>query len=117
MRFKYSVALSLIVWPSWVGAANRDVQIADAVKERDHAVVLRLLKRGVDVNAPQMDGTTALHWAAHWGDLDTVQVLLRAGANADATTRYGVTPLSLACESGRTRIIEMLLKAGANPNV
>ena len=42
------------------------------------------MSKKVDVNAPQPDGTTALHWAAHWNDVEAVKLLLRAGANAKA---------------------------------
>ena len=44
-----------------------------------------MLARHVDVNATQVDGMTALHWAAHHDDLDTVEALLRAGADASAS--------------------------------
>ena len=47
---------------------------------RTRAAVHRLLARKADVNAPQADGTTALHWAARWDDLETAGLLIRAGA-------------------------------------
>ena len=62
------------------------------------------------------DGTTALHWAAHWNDVATVDALIRAGANVNAATDIGVTPLWLACSDGGPAIVTSLLKAGANPN-
>ena len=42
--------------------------------------VLSLLKTHADVNAPQSDGATALHWAAYLEDADTTALLIRAGA-------------------------------------
>ena len=68
-----------------------------------------------NVNAAQADGTTALHWAAHWNDLDAVKLLLGAGADAKAANRYGATPLSEAAALGNAAMIEALLKAGADP--
>ena len=44
-------------------------RLIDAVKNRDVEAVQALLKQRVDVNAPQGDGATALHWAAHLDDL------------------------------------------------
>ena len=74
-----------------------------------------LINQHADVNAAQPDGTTALHWAAHWNDAAAVDLLLRAGANAKAANRYGATPLSEAVVSGSAAMIEALLKAGASP--
>jgi len=44
-------------------AANSEV--ADAVMKGDTAAVRALLAKKADVNAPQTDGTTALHWAVY----------------------------------------------------
>src|SRR5713101_5323209 len=71
-------------------------RLADAVKHRDAATVRALLKQHVDVNVPQSDGATALHWAVHWDDLETADLLIAAGANVNATNDYGVSPLFLA---------------------
>ena len=40
-----------------------------------------LLAEKADVNAPQGDGMTALHWAALNDDSQMAQLLLAAGAN------------------------------------
>lgn len=99
-----------------LGAAGREVPLVEAVKAADTAAVRALLAQPVDVNTPEVDGTTALHWAAYKGDLETAQLLLRAGANADARNRYDVTPLALACGRGDAPIVEALLNAGADAN-
>ena len=70
---------------------------------------------GCRVNAPEADGTTALHWACAADDVETVRLLLRAGADAKAANRYGVTPLALAATNGNPAIVEALLEAGARP--
>ena len=90
--------------------------LADAAEKMDRARVRALLKQRVDVNAPQVDGMTALHWAAYHDDLEIAELLVRAGANVKAANRYGVTPLSLACTNGNGAMVELLLKAGADPN-
>ena len=90
--------------------------LADAAEKSDRAGVRTLLKQRVDVNAPQVDGMTALHWAAYLDDLETARLLLKAGASVKAENRYGVTPLSLACVNGNTELVESLLAAGADPN-
>jgi ankyrin repeat protein len=93
-----------------------DALLADAAEKMDRAAVRTLLKQRVDVNAPQVDGMTALHWASYQDDLETASLLVRAGANVKAGNRYGVTPLSLACTNGNSAMVELLLKAGADPN-
>jgi ankyrin repeat protein len=93
------------------GAGN--AAIVDAVKRQDKTGTRALIKQRADVNAVDAEGMTALHWAAHWDDLDTVKVLLRAGARAKVANRYGVTPLHEACTVG-IAMIEALLDGGAD---
>ena len=95
-----SLTRCLLLLPAVSLFAATDTRLVDAVKNHDKDAVRSLLKEHVDVNAPEADGTSALHWAAHSNDLETVQLLLRAGANAKATSRYGVTPLSEAATYG-----------------
>ena len=90
--------------------------VVDAVKRQDKTVTRTLLKQKADVNAVDAEGMTALHWAAHWDDLDTVKLLIKAGAKAKVANRYGVTPLHEACTVGNVPMIEALLDAGADPN-
>ena len=69
----------------------------------------------VDPNEADADGTSALHWAVHRGDLDSVAALLAAGATVDAPNRYGVRPAYLAAENGDAAIMRALLEAHADP--
>ncbi len=91
-------------------------ELAGAMEQRDTAGVRRLLEAGADVNAAQVDGTTALHWAAYHDDAVAVALLLRAGANGNAVNRYGVLPLTQACRNGNAAIVKLLLEAGADAN-
>ena len=94
-------------------AAARDSRVADAAEQRAATAVSALLTEGADVNAPQPDGATALHWAVYWDDLAVARALLRAGADPNAVNEYGVTPLVLAATNGSERMITALLPAGA----
>src|SRR5450631_1796981 len=105
-----------------LGAADVEVKtpepspLADAVQHGDAQGVQALLKNKVDVNAPQPDGATALHWAAYRSDAESAAAVIRAGANVNAKNKYGVTPLSLAADQGSAAVLDLLLKAGAKPN-
>jgi ankyrin repeat protein len=108
--------IALLGTASWLTASTVPDGVIDAAKRKDAAAVRALLERKADVNASAPDGTTALHWAAHWDDIETAGLLIRSGATVKAANRYGVTPLTLACTNGDAAMIELLLKAGADPN-
>ena len=93
--------------------AFADSPLADAVERRDAASVRRLLSGG-GVNATQVDGTTALHWASYHDDLETAALLVKAGANVNASNRYGMSPLAQACINGSAAMVKLLLQAGAD---
>lgn len=98
-----------------MGAAGPSSPVADAAMRRDLATVRSLIAKHVDVNAPQGDGMTALHWAAKHGDAEMATLLLRAKASLTATTRVGAyTPLHVASQTGSAPVLEALLKAGAD---
>ncbi len=97
------------------GARLPVAPLADAAMQRDVATVRALLQKGADVNAPQGDGMTALHWAARHGNADLATMLLRAKANTKATTRVGgFTPLHVATEAGSAPVVQALLAGGAD---
>ena len=100
-------------------AGSSDLGLVEAVRTRDTVRAHALLRKGVDANARQPDGATAMHWAAQWDDLATVDLLIRAAADVNATNDYGVTPLAVACQNGSAvsaKVVARLLSAGANPN-
>lgn len=101
---------------SHVAVAGSDLPLVDAVRRSDAAAVRALLDAGVDVNATQDDGATALHWAVYLDDAATAALLLSAGANVNVSNEYGVTPLGLASRNGTVATIGHLVTAGADPN-
>ena len=98
-----------------LAAAGGDLQLVEAVRHGDQEAVRSLLQQA-DVNTPQADGATALHWAAHRDDLETAELLIGAGANVSAANDYGVTPLSLACTNRSAAMAGKLLQVGADPS-
>ena len=89
--------------------------VADAAMQGDLAKVRALLAQQSDVNVPQGDGMTALHWAADRGDVAMTALLLRSGAKLTGTTRNGgYTPLHVAARAGHGAVVQALLGAGAD---
>jgi uncharacterized protein len=109
--------ISIVLWLGLLGGAGAsagDSSLADAVM-RGAKVDLHSLDRA-QVNTPQADGTTALHWAVRHNDLATAGALIQAGADVKGATRYGVTPMALAATNGSAAMIRMLLDGGADVN-
>ncbi len=97
-------------------AAADDPRLVAAARTAAAAGVRALVAGGADVDAAAVDGTTALHWAAHHDDRDLAGLLIDAGADVAAANRYGVQPIALAATNGSAAMLEVLLAAGADPN-
>ena len=117
MRAGQFGALSILVLQLTVGvgASQPHESVIAAVRAGDATALRTLLDAGqMKVDAPEPDGTTALHWAAHRDDLVAVDLLISAGADVNATNDYGVTPLFLACTNVSAEVVARLLNAGAD---
>lgn len=98
-------------------STGHDAVLLDAARRGDAEVVASRLGAGVDVDGPDGDGMTALHWAAERGHVDVVRRLLEAGAGISSATRIGAyTPLHLAARRGSAPIVRQLLAHGADPD-
>lgn len=97
-------------------AQSGDRRLVSAMANRDLATVRSLVSEGVGIDVPDAESATALHWAAHWNDMEAVRLLLDAGADPNARNRFDVTPLHLAAIQGNPALVAALLGAGADPN-
>ena len=71
---RWWVAGLLVAGPTPAAADNA---LIEAVKKADKVAVQALLQQRTDVNQPEVDGTTALHWAAQKDDSALVTMLSR----------------------------------------
>ena len=110
------IILAVLLLVSLAAFAAGRSDLADAVMKGDKAAIRTLIQQKADVNAPQSDGATALHWAVYRDDLETADLLIRSGANIKAANRAGATPLYLASLNGNAALIDRLIKAGADSN-
>src|SRR6187399_1978239 len=102
MSIRNALGYATLVLMCMAGAASAAGKspVADAASKGDRAAVRTLIQQKADVNAPQVDGATALHWAVYREDGELIDMLLRAGADAKVENRAAVTPLMMAALSG-----------------
>src|SRR5215468_5741357 len=114
-RIKFISVFSFVALLSVIPAmaAGRS-DVADAVMNGNAERLRLLLQQKADVNVPQTDGATALHWAVYRDDLETVNLLIRAGAKIDVKTREGISPLAMASLYGNVALIDKLIQAGSD---
>lgn len=83
-------------------------------------VTEELLERGVNINAKDFKGMTALHYAAIYGRWTMIQPLKIKGADFEAKvepmppTPCGLSALHIAAKNGDTGTVRELLRLGAN---
>src|SRR5262245_26706557 len=87
----FVAAMTWAVFPD-VSMAAGPADLIDAVQTGNSAAAIKLLEQKINVNGTTLDGTTALHWAAHNADGDMVDRLIKAGANVNAKNEFGATP-------------------------
>lgn len=109
-------AIGLLLVLGGLTANANTAPLADAIEADDSPRIANLLSEKPVINAKQVDGMTALHWAAYHDQTELGQKLLKLGADPRAKNRYDITPLHLACQNGNGELVQALLKAGANPN-
>src|SRR5262245_24065080 len=115
IRCPASVRLAgVILWFAVAGSAAGRADVADAVMKGDLVALRDLLRQKADVNATQIDGSTALHWAVFRDRVDMAGFLIDAGAKVDVKNREEITPLNMASLYGNTAMIESLLAGGAD---
>ncbi|EDQ85770.1 uncharacterized protein MONBRDRAFT_28983 [Monosiga brevicollis MX1] len=89
--------------------------LLQSIATNDKATITDLLEAGIHVNAT--DGAasqnTPLHWAAHFANAETLQLLLDRGADPNATNAEGATPLHDAVRRGSADMVRLLLAANA----
>ncbi|MEO8309461.1 MAG: ankyrin repeat domain-containing protein [Pseudomonadota bacterium] len=97
-----------------VGRDDANRQLFSALQAQDPETALYALSQGADAKAREPDGTTPLHYAAHYADIRVMNALLKAKADPNARNDFGAMPLAEAATTGNAEAIALLLKAGAN---
>ncbi|XP_036454852.1 ankyrin repeat and death domain-containing protein 1B [Colossoma macropomum] len=85
--------------------------------KRNDVETMKLLGRGVNVNAKNVHNRTALHYAVACRNVEAVDVLLRRRAKLDLQDKYGVTAIHLAAWFGSLEILKLLVQGGADQRI
>jgi hypothetical protein len=88
-----------------------------AVEGRAGTLAALLAESGVDVDARDDGGRTAMHLAAFAGSVEAIGLLIEHRASVDALDQKQNTPLMYATLQRHTPVVQLLLEAGANPEI
>jgi ankyrin repeat protein len=99
-----------------VAQSSEPPTLVEAAKKADWDAVVSLIQGGADPRGATADGSTALHWAAYWDNLQIAERLIEAGAPAGAANELGATPLWSAAFNGNAAMVRLLIEAGADPD-
>ncbi|XP_055383554.1 palmitoyltransferase Hip14 isoform X2 [Condylostylus longicornis] len=93
----------------------------DIVKATQYGAISRvkeLVEAGWDVNQPDNETVTLLHWAAINNRNDIIKYFLEKGAVVDAVGgELNATPLHWATRQGHLKAVVILMSAGADPSL
>ena len=108
-----SSLLIVLLKPSTMNELVNEPELVIAARDGDVERVRRLLAEGVDADAGNDLGYTALQWASRNGHTSTVAILLECGAVVDQENTLGLNALMYAAGSDRGAIVKLLLDNGA----
>jgi len=108
------LGLSLSVPQDAHAGAYDDILHAANLNETDK--VVDLLRRGMDVNTTDAQGSTLLMIAVRGNNIELVRFLLANRVNALRKNNYGDTALMIAALQGNANIVQLMLEHKINPN-
>lgn len=109
----------MVAFAQPIHAKGSQIPLIEAASKGDAAEVKEQIDRGVDVNICNIDGRTALIYAAWKGHVEVAKLLLIKGASVNYQCRShpNYTALMCAVFSGHHEMVKLLLDNGADPNL
>lgn len=101
---------------------DADTSTFDSVKAAQYGALDRLKhlveKEGLDVNVPDKENVTLLHWSAINNRKEVVSYLISIGANVNVIGGdLQSTPLHWATRQGHLSMVILLMSNGADPSI
>ncbi|PAJ71966.1 hypothetical protein CJF42_23800 [Pseudoalteromonas sp. NBT06-2] len=93
------------------------LKLAEAVKEKRHDEIKKLLTSEVDINAQGKGGFTVLMVAMLKDDIDTFSLLLESGANPNLLLENGSSVMYQSVIYGDSKFLKKALMFKGNPNI
>lgn len=92
-------------------------QLFKVVEGKEVDRVRDLLDKGVDINAQDTQGRTAIMIATYANDVEMVKVLIAEGADVDIQDNMLNNPFLYAGAEGYMEILKLMIAAGADPTI
>ncbi|WP_159591791.1 ankyrin repeat domain-containing protein [Hydrogenophaga sp. BPS33] len=99
--------------PAEAEEAKVQLMLFYAMEDQVEEVEALVTRHGVDPNAADESGWTALNLACHYGHHGLAERLIQVGGHLNQADRAGNLPMALACREGHLALVELLLKHGA----
>jgi protein phosphatase 1 regulatory subunit 16A len=90
------------------------IVLLEAAARNDIGEVARLLQKGVNADATNMDGLTALHQCCIDDNAEMLRLLLDYEADVNAQDSEKWTPLHAAATCSNLNLVKILISRGAN---
>ena len=88
----------------------------EAVREGNIVVASTFISQGIDINSPDEDGWTVLHYSAEQSDFAMANLLLSFGADPNIENPSGYTPFQvmMICEAYNRELAKLFIDSGAD---
>ena len=116
MRFIHLLFVGIVLSSTTQASVVCTPPLIQAVQSERMSFVIQLIRGGVDINAINAIGRTAVHYAVKMNNLPALELLLDNGADLNLTDSAGNTPLDLWHEHKNKDMLALLHDAGAKPS-
>ncbi len=103
-------------------AANFSYALKDVISEMNKSeekipLVKKLMAQGANINSPEKNKCTPLHFSVKNNDIEITSLLLEKEADVNAVSSQNISPIMLAVYYGYLDIVNLLLKSDTNLNI